>query len=88
MINLTSVSTESGQTFTLQACASTALTAFGYAPDTRELCAVFAPEPSVLYVYEGVTLAEFALLSEAPSKGRAINLIKQAHPVRKEILCG
>lgn len=61
---------------------SSALDAVDYNPSTQELRVSY--KGGGTYVYEGVDRTTFEEFKSAPSKGRAMNDIKRAHPYRKD----
>jgi len=61
---------------------STALDAVDYNPSTQELRVSY--KDGGTYIYEGVDRTAFEEFKSAPSKGRAMNDIKRAHPYRKD----
>ena len=61
---------------------SSALDAVDYNPSTQEMRVSF--KDGGTYIYEGVDRETFDGFSDAPSKGRAMNAIKRAHPYRKD----
>lgn len=61
---------------------SSALTAVDYNPATKEMRVSY--NGGGTYIYEGVDADELEAFKSAPSKGRAINDIKRAHPFRQD----
>ena len=61
---------------------SSALDAVDYNPSTQELRVTY--KGGGTYVYEGVDRITFEEFKYSPSKGRAMNDIKRAHPYRKD----
>lgn len=61
---------------------SSALTAVDYNPATKEMRVSY--NGGGTYIYEGVDADELEAFKRAPSKGRAINDIKRAHPFRQD----
>lgn len=67
---------------------SSALTAVDYNPTTQELRVTYRggtfPDSRQTYIYEGVDRATVEDFKKSPSRGRAMNEIKRAHPFRKD----
>lgn len=61
---------------------SSALNAVDYNPATKEMRVSY--NGGGTYIYEGVDVDEVEAFKAAPSKGRAINDIKRAHPFRQD----
>lgn len=81
------VRTDSGTTYAMQDCASTAVLSYAWKPESHELAVQFKSDDRILYVYSGVPDARATELEAAPSKGKFImSMIKPVYAVRKELI--